>query len=154
MNSRLGVMQKLLVVAFVLVLQACSIYQLPGQESEYPVDAPQSNEPAQAPQPPTNPTPQTPVETTPRGEEPTVSAAYTPLLAKAEVATARGDYEQALALLERAQRIDPDNAQIYLELARTHSERGDPRQAAATAQRGLLYCESPEQCDALRNYLY
>ena len=56
--------------------------------------------------------------------------AWQPLLAKAEQATARGDYEQALALLERAQRIDPDSAEIYLQLARpTRPEVMWPRRA-------------------------
>ena len=35
-------------------------------------------------------------------------------MAKADDARDQGDYDQALAYLERAQRIDPDNAEIYL----------------------------------------
>ena len=42
----------------------------------------------------------------------------------------------ALALLERAQRIDPDSAQIYLAMARTHEASGDGSQARATANAG------------------
>ena len=67
-------------------------------------------------------------------------------------AARQGDYEQSLALLERAQRIDPDNAQIYLGMARTHRARGDSAQARATAERGLLYCEGKAECDALRAF--
>ncbi|MFK7976773.1 MAG: tetratricopeptide repeat protein [Halioglobus sp.] len=156
LSKGLRFIQKIIFVVAVTVLQACAVYQLPGQQSGYPKEEPRPDErpSTEAPSKPSGQVPQTPVETAPRVQEPSVTAAYTPLLAKADAATARGDYEQALALLERAQRIDPDNAQIYLELARTHSERGDARQAAATAQRGMLYCENPEQCDALRNYLY
>ena len=69
---------------------------------------------------------------------------------KAEQARARGDYEQALALLERAQRIDPESGEIYLQLARTHRARGDSAQARATAERGLLFCAGKTECDALR----
>jgi thioredoxin-like negative regulator of GroEL len=75
-----------------------------------------------------------------------------PLVQKAEQATARGDYEQALALLERAHRIDPESGEIYLQLARTHRARGDVSQAKATAERGMLFCSSKAQCDALRAF--
>ena len=56
------------------------------------------------------------------------------------------------ALLERAQRIDPGSADIYLALAETHQARGDLSQARATAERGLLYCNGASQCGALRAY--
>jgi len=85
-----------------------------------------------------------------RPASPSASAAWRPLLAKAEQAAGRGDYEQALALLERAQRIDPDSAEVYLQMARTHRARGDAAQARAMAERGLLYCSSASQCEALR----
>jgi Tfp pilus assembly protein PilF len=57
-------------------------------------------------------------EVKPRQPEPSTTAAYQPLLDKAEQARQRGDYEQALALLERAQRIDADSADVYLAMAR------------------------------------
>jgi Tfp pilus assembly protein PilF len=101
-------------------------------------------------------TPVTPPATSPqpapRATEPSASAAYQPLLDKAEQASDRGDYEQALALLERAQRIDPGSAEIYLGMARTHQASGDSAQARATAERGLLYCSGTTQCNALRAY--
>lgn len=96
----------------------------------------------------------TPVEVPQRAEPPSVSAAYIPLLLKAEEATERGDFEQALALLERAQRIDPVSADIYLSMAKTHRARGDEAQSQATAQRGLLYCSSTIQCEALRQFAH
>ena len=79
-------------------------------------------------------------------------APYADLLKRAGTARDAGDYEQALALLERAQRIDPDSAEIYLALAQTHRARGDLSQARATAERGLLYCGTSSLCDALRAY--
>lgn len=79
-------------------------------------------------------------------------APYAALVKRAGAAREAGEYEQALALLERAQRIDPDSAEIYLALAETHRARGDLSQARATAERGLLYCGHPAQCDALRAY--
>ena len=80
------------------------------------------------------------------------SAPYAELLQRAGAAREAGDYEQALALLERAQRIDPDSADIYLALAETHRAGGNPEQARATAERGLLYCRGSAQCGALRRY--
>lgn len=102
--------------------------------------------------PPDVETPATAPPETHKPASPSASAAWQPLLAKAAQAAGRGDYEQALALLERAQRIDPDSAEVYLEMARTHAARGDKTQARVTAERGLLYCSSNRQCDALRRY--
>lgn len=87
-----------------------------------------------------------------RASTPSASTAWKGLLAKAEQATNRGDYKQAMALLERAQRIDPDSAEVYLGMAKTHSASGDNEQARATAERGQLYCSGKTQCDALRRY--
>ena len=98
--------------------------------------------PATKPQPSSRPT------------QPSASAAYQPLLDKAGRATASGDYAQALALLERAHRIDPDSAEIYLRMAKTHKASGDEAQARATADRGLLYCNGSAECAALRAYTH
>jgi thioredoxin-like negative regulator of GroEL len=72
---------------------------------------------------------------------------------QAQQATARGDYEQALGLLERAQRIDPESGEIYLQMARTHRAKGDAAQARATAERGMLFCSGSAQCEALRAFI-
>ncbi len=85
-----------------------------------------------------------------RPAQPSASAAYQPLLDKAGRATDSGDYAQALALLERAHRIDPDSAEIYLSMAKTHKASGDMTQSRATAERGLLYCRGSAECEALR----
>ena len=131
--------------ALCLVLSAsgCSIHSVPDSE---PVPVEKQPDYTVVTPPGTAP------EVSPRPAEPPASAAYQPLLSRAEQATARGDYEQALALLERAQRIDPDSARIYLDMARTHKARGDTAQAQVTAERGLLYCSGSAQCDALRAY--
>lgn len=133
-------------VALSTALAACSTYHLPGQEP-----APIEKEPDYSE---VEPAPRQPDPAPPRhADDPNAVAAYGPLLDKAEAATARGDYEQALAYLERAQRIDPDSAEIYLALAQTHAARGDTTQARATAERGLLYCSGQQQCEALRAYV-
>jgi Tfp pilus assembly protein PilF len=131
-------------VGLIILLAACSTYTPPAS-APAPVEQPQLEPkvvtpPAKVPKAP------------PRPATPSASAALQPLLAKAAQATERGDYEQALTLLERAQRIDPDSAEVYLGMAQTHRARGNVAQARATAERGLLYCETDAQCSALRAY--
>ena len=130
-----------LVFGLVLVMTGCSTFS--GQE---PAPAPPAGQAKTSPPPPV-PTPQPPA----RPPQPSTSSAWKPLVQKAEQAAGRGDYEQALALLERAQRIDPESGEIYLQMARTHLARGNTAQSRATAERGMLYCQSNAQCDALRS---
>ncbi len=85
-------------------------------------------------------------------QRPPVNSAAQSLMEKAGAELDTGDYEQALALLERALRIDPDSGEVYLALARAYSLKGDTAMANATAQRGMLYCSGGAQCDALRAY--
>ena len=131
----------LLVAALALLLPACTIYTSPDEEpapvERRPAPAATVPEPGEPPDEPSGPAP---------------AAAYGPLLERAGAAAARGDYEQALALLERAQRIDPDSAEVYLALARTHRASGDDARARATAERGLFYCTGSAQCEALRDF--
>lgn len=128
----------------VALLGGCSIVSTPDSQpapaEKAPAPAPSVKPPATAPQ------------TRQPAPAPSASAAYQPLLDKAAQARSRGDYEESLALLQRAQRIDPDSAEIYLAMAATHQARGDAGQARAVAERGLLYCNGSRQCDALRSY--
>ena len=143
-----GTLLRALVLGTAAALGGCSIYSLPGDQAPAPVeqkqpDYQQGSQPAPA-------TPAPPVAAPP---EPNDSAAYGGLLASARDARDRGDYEQALALLERAQRIDPDSGEIYLALAQTYEAKGDAALASSTAERGLLYCQGRSECDALRAYV-
>ena len=128
------------VVWLALLLAGCSVYSLPGQQ-----------EPAPPPPTTTAPPPPMPDQPAPPARDPNASNAYGGLVDKATAARSRGDYEQALALLERAQRIDPDSGEIYLELARTYTAKGDDASARATAERGLLYCRDDE-CAQLKAF--
>lgn len=110
----------------------------------------QERPPASSPQQP--PAAVTRPEPTPQADQPAVTA-HRQLLEQADRATANGDYDTALVLLERAQRIDPQDGLIYLNLARTYRASGHDRRASATAERGLLYCEGAAQCDALHQFL-
>ena len=133
------------VVAIVMLLTACAT-------SAPPAEAPVSVEPP--PRSVATPPARVPEASPPQQRSaPPADAALQPLLEKAAQATERGDYDQALVLLERAQRIDPGSADVYLGMAQTHGARGDAQQARATAERGLLYCLTGAQCNALRAYM-
>jgi len=129
-------------------LAGCSVYSTPGGTPAPVETRPGTSVGSPEPAPPPPPgEAQPPVAQPP---EPNASDAYGPLLARADRAASGGDYEQALALLERAQRIDPDSAEVYLALARTYAAKGDVARARATAERGLLYCRSNAECARLR----
>jgi tetratricopeptide (TPR) repeat protein len=132
------------VLGLALALTGCSIYTLPGSERA-PVETrpvPEETVPDRpAPPPPAPPPPAT---------DPGVSSATAGLLDKANTASSQGDYEQALALLERAQRIDPNSAEVYLQLARVYAAQGHADKARDTASRGTLYCRDERECAALR----
>src|SRR5690606_5050918 len=109
-----------LLLGLVLVLAGCSVYTMPGGErapvETRPAPGHVITEPREPASPPPAPVPPAP--------DPGVTPAAAGLLDKAQAASAQGDYEQALALLERAQRIDPNSAQVYLQLARVYAAQG------------------------------
>jgi Tfp pilus assembly protein PilF len=78
-----------------------------------------------------------------------VRQASNSLLFEARGARADGELARADALLQRAQRIDPANAAVYLELAELYSQRGQREESRSVAERGLLYCQGRD-CDSLR----
>ncbi len=135
--------RKATIVVLALALAGCSAFL-----GTPPEPAPVVKQPPQPTAAPPVPTPQPPA----RPPQPSTSGAWQPLVDKAAQASARGDYEQALALLERAQRIDPESGEIYLQMARTHRAKGDAAQARATAERGMLFCSGSAQCNALRAF--
>ncbi|MGE0485734.1 MAG: tetratricopeptide repeat protein [Gammaproteobacteria bacterium] len=59
------------------------------------------------------------------------------LLAAAMQAVTRDDWERALAALERAVKLAPDDAGLWYQLAYVHHRRGDHEQAVQTARRAL-----------------
>jgi tetratricopeptide (TPR) repeat protein len=95
---------------------------------------------------------ETPAPDAPVREEPAAMPAHEALAAEARAARAAGDHGRAIALLERAQRIEPGNGALYLELARSHRAAGNDAQARATAERGLLYCRGSD-CRALQGLI-
>ena len=88
----------------------------------------------------------------PHAETEAASQASADFLKAADEARRAGDLAYAHELLVRAQRIDPRNGAVYLELARLHRARGEAEQARAMAERGLLYCRD-RNCARLRAFL-
>ena len=93
---------------------------------------------------------QTPAAVAPPPVDTGVRQAGNSLLVEARQARESGDFNRADALLQRAQRIDPTNAGVYLGLAELYVLRGQDAAARSVAERGLLYCQGQE-CDRLRD---
>ena len=102
-----------------------------------------------APAPKPEPAPQAPSS---GRTEPQPNNASSSLIAQGRRARLNGDYERADGLLQRAQRVEPRNAGVYLELSRLYRDRGDPEAARHVAERGLLYCYGAT-CEELREEL-
>jgi len=73
--------------------------------------------------------------------DPRVLGAVDQLLSDARSLREAGDLPGSFARLERALRIAPERAEVYLELARNHATAGSAVRASAAAERGLLYCQ-------------
>ncbi len=73
------------------------------------------------------------------------------LIDKAAHQVGDGDMEAGLATLERALRIAPRDASIYLSMAMVYQSLGESSIAANLARRGLLYCERRRLCRQLES---
>ena len=122
---------RIVLITALLALAACSAP--PVREADLP-PAGSTTSPVPPPQPDTG------------------ASAVTGLLADARTACDRGDYNTATAKLQRAQRVAPRDARVYLEFAYLHTLRNQPDRAKAMAERGLLYCKK-NACDQLKKYL-
>jgi hypothetical protein len=68
---------------------------------------------------------------------PRSAAASTTLLAQSRSERTAGDHAAAVATLERALRIDPNNAALWIEVGEVELERGNATQAASMARKAL-----------------
>jgi tetratricopeptide (TPR) repeat protein len=96
--------------------------------------------------------PSAPTPAAPRPTAPLPSSAVDALLAEARGLRGEGRIEASLSRLERALRIAPERAEVYLELARSHRASGQDTRATASAERGLLYCQA-RVCVELYDFL-
>lgn len=82
------------------------------------------------------------------------SPALLALMEQADRYETQGNYDAALAQLERAQRIAPRDPMVYLQLARLRLQMGDPARAEQLARRGLsLSGQDPELVSAFNALL-
>jgi tetratricopeptide (TPR) repeat protein len=117
-------LRALILVAAALAVGACTTFApppgAPARPVPPPVQAPE-NRPADAP-PPSRPAP---------------SSAATSLLTQGRAERAAGRYAAATAAIERALTIEPNDADLWLELAEIKLEEGDAAQAGAMARKAL-----------------
>ncbi len=135
----------LTLVGLVVVLSGCvSEQQSPYPRSPAPLPPQtQTRPPSQqypvptqpAPQPMPSPAPVQPNRATPKPQS-TVTLA---LQDEAQRAATAGDLPKAIQTLERAIRIQPDSAQLWIELARCHLKEGNAAQAEQFARKALLF---------------
>jgi tetratricopeptide (TPR) repeat protein len=108
-----------------LALAACALSGPPVKPG-----APESSEPSgtAAPAPPPY---------TPPARQYRLGPASSALVAQAHRQAGSGDYGAASATLERAQRIEPDNPLVWIELGRLNLAENNPAQADAMGRKAL-----------------
>src|SRR5262245_982571 len=138
----------LLGAALAALVAGCTIPVTPNYPKPAPAPAPLPPQPS----PPRTPQPSPPVVTpsptpapppTPR-PAPSVTLA---LVQQSESARASGDYDKAVALLERAIRIEPDRPELWIELATCHLQQGDYDAAEQFARKALQFTGTQYQLE-------
>lgn len=84
----------------------------------------------------------------PRAPAPEPNAASVALLERSRDDRAAGRYAEATASLERALRIDPNNALLWIELAEVKAADGDRRQAQEMARKALTLASGDRSVEA------
>ena len=122
-------------VLLALVLSACA--QLPG--------TPGSGSPASTREP----------APTPEAGSPPPASPTAALLEQGRRQSADGEFDQAVASLERALRIEPGNPWLWLELAQIHRSAGNDPQADAHARKALSLAGTDRTAEqAARRFLW
>ena len=127
-----------LAAGFVVLLAACAT-QAPAPTRAPPPPAPPRSVPLPPPPPRPMPPQVVPAPGAPAPAQPKSPAVTLALQDEAQRATTAGDLPKAIAILERAIRIEPDRAELWLALARVHLKEGDAAQAEQFARKALLY---------------
>ncbi len=111
-----------------LILSACALTQGPPAFPDGTPAPPDGTAPVAAPaEKPYTPAP----------KQFRLSAASQALVTQAHQQSAGGDYGGAAATLERAQRIEPDNPLLWIELGRVRLGENNPAQAEAMGRKAL-----------------
>lgn len=133
-------MKLLCVLAATAVLASCAAppYQPTPRQPSEPLPQPGTPQPegpvVEQPAPSTPPPPPTP---SPPPKQFRLGAASSALVAQARKLADQGEFGSAIATLERAQRIEPDNPLLWIELGRVHQEEGNAVQADSMGRKAL-----------------
>ena len=134
-------MRVLFVLAVTVALAACGppLQQpSPGPSEPLPRE-PGTPEPEGLPSPgqetPPAETPPPPPVTPPKQFR--LGAASSALVTQARKLADQGEFGSAIATLERAQRIEPENPLLWIELGRVHQEEGNAAQAESMGRKAL-----------------
>lgn len=140
-HARMKTLRVLLLTATAVSLAACqSLYGPPVSGSPRP-STPPSGTPQPSPpipQPEQQPTPE-PVPPAPPApqKEFRLSAASSALVKQGREQSVKGEYPAAIATLERAVRIEPDNPLVWLELGQTQLSARNAPQAESMGRKAL-----------------
>jgi tetratricopeptide (TPR) repeat protein len=131
MSSRL-----LIVLTAAAALAACAgpPYQ-PAPTPREPIPQPGTPQPEGPPG--EEPVPETPPPPAPPPKQFRLSAASSALVTQARNLADKGEYPAAIATLERAQRIEPENPLLWIELGRVHQAEGNSAQADSMGRKAL-----------------
>jgi tetratricopeptide (TPR) repeat protein len=131
-------------LAYLALAAACTSLSAPSRPDATPAPAPSSPEGARPiPDGVPPPSPQPPRSEPPARDVPTArpqsdaSGASTALLEQSRAQRAAGSLPAARASLERALRLDPNNAALWLELGELELQTGNLTQAATMARKAM-----------------
>ena len=130
-----------ILVGLAVLLSGCVTQsQTPAPRKPLPAPQTQTRQPAPPTLPPqTTPLP-VPAPVMPERAPPRPQASVTLALQdEAQRAATAGDFSKATQILERAIRIEPDRAELWIELARVHLKEGNAAQAEQFARKALLF---------------
>jgi len=137
-HRRALIYRLVLVAAIVLVTGACAPLQT-STSAPAPVE---SRQPGQI-RPVENPYDASPKKIAPaRQAVSPAQKAVSSLLKEGWTYYRVGNYERAIAIAERAQRLDPQRAEVYLLLANSYFAQGKNGLAEQLGQRGLSFSQS------------
>jgi len=110
---------------------------VPPASSPAPTTAPPSAQPLPPPNVPQSVPPASQSSTAPSRPQSDASGASGALLAQARNERAAGSLAQATASIERALRLDPNNAELWVERGELALQTGNPAQAGTMARKAL-----------------
>jgi hypothetical protein len=149
-------MSRLLLLAVLTLLTACTSLRPPGTPAPVETREVPSSVPASTPAERPVVGPPLPPDFEPRGSAPPPSERASPaagLLAQVDAAIAAGELERAAALVERALRIAPRDPQVWYKLASIQFQQQRYADAEGSAQRALSFAAGNRELTQMINSL-